>query len=80
MAGFKDRIVSVEGGQLCCAYRPGDGPTLLLIPGTFSDSRAFAKLVPHLGADLNLLILEKALTLKLAPKLTRMLSPQQVPT
>jgi len=58
LAGFKDRIIPIDGGQLCCAHRPGDGPTLLLIPGTFSDSRAFAKLVPHLSKDLNLLIQE----------------------
>ncbi len=58
LAGFKDRMVDVEGGRLCCAHRPGDGPTLLLIPGTFSDSRVYAKMIPHLDKDLNLLILE----------------------
>ncbi|WP_339908154.1 alpha/beta hydrolase [Symmachiella dynata] len=58
LTGFQDRLIPTEHGQLCCAHRPGDGPTLLLIPGTFSDSRAFAKLAPHLGKDLNLFVLE----------------------
>lgn len=58
LTGFEDRIIEIDGGQLCCAYRKGDGPPLMLIPGTFSDSRAFAKLVPHLRDDLTLLIVE----------------------
>ncbi len=58
LAGFKDHVIPIEGGHLCCAHRPGNGPTLILIPGTFSDSRVFAKLAPLLDEDLNLIIIE----------------------
>ncbi len=58
LVGFEDRLIGFEGGQLCCAHRAGDGPTLVLIPGTFSDSRVFAKLIPHLKDDYNLMIIE----------------------
>ena len=55
---FVEHLIDIEGGQLCCVQRHGDGPTLMLIPGTFSDSRAFARLVSHLDSSLNLLLVE----------------------
>ena len=55
---FVDRLIPIPGGQLCCAERSGEGPTLILIPGTFSDSRIYGLVVPHLDSSLNLLIIE----------------------
>ncbi len=55
---FVDHLIEIDGGHLCCVEREGDGPTLMLIPGTFSDSRAFRRLVPHLDQSWNLLIVE----------------------
>lgn len=50
--------VAVPEGELSCFQRPGEGPTLLLIPGTFSDSRIYALTVRQLDPKLNLIILE----------------------
>lgn len=55
---FVEHIIEFDGGQLCCVQRVGEGPTLMLIPGTFSDSRAFAWMVPHLDPSFNLLLVE----------------------
>ncbi len=55
---FVEHLIDIDGGHLCCVQREGDGPALMLIPGTFSDSRAFSRLVPHLDQSLNLLIVE----------------------
>ncbi|MAT14689.1 MAG: hypothetical protein CMJ46_05390 [Planctomyces sp.] len=56
--GFIEHLIPIEGGELCCVQRPGKGATLMLIPGTFSDSRVFRKLIPHLDTELNLLLIE----------------------
>ena len=50
--------VAVPECELSCFQRPGEGPTLLLIPGTFSDSRIYALTVRQLDPKLNLIILE----------------------
>ena len=55
---FIDRLFPIPEGQLCCSCRAGSGPTLILIPGTFSDSRVYSMVVPHLNPDFNLLIFE----------------------
>lgn len=55
---FVEYLIPIEGGQLCCVRRKGTGPTLMLIPGTFSDSRTFHWLVPHLNQELDLLLVE----------------------
>ncbi|MCA9042034.1 MAG: alpha/beta hydrolase [Planctomycetaceae bacterium] len=56
--GYIEHMIPIEAGELCCVQRPGSGPTLMLIPGTFSDSRVWRKLIPHLDSDLNLLLVE----------------------
>lgn len=48
----------IDGGQLSCAHRPGTGPTLVLIPGTFGDCRVFGETVRSLDKSLNLVIIE----------------------
>ncbi len=57
-AEFTQHQVPIPGGQLSCYRRTGTGPSVLLIPGTFSDARIFAPLVRNLDASLDLLILE----------------------
>jgi pimeloyl-ACP methyl ester carboxylesterase len=55
---YVDRLIPISGGQLCCVERLGSGPALVLIPGTFSDSRIYGLMAPHLAPDLHLLIIE----------------------
>ncbi|MCA9109045.1 MAG: alpha/beta hydrolase [Planctomycetaceae bacterium] len=57
-APFVEHLIEIDGGQLCCVERPGEGPSLMLIPGTFSDSRVFSRLVPYLDPSLRLLLVE----------------------
>lgn len=47
-----------EVGQLAYYIREGDGPNLVLIPGSWGDYRTFNHLVEHLDRDLNLIIVE----------------------
>lgn len=47
-----------EGGQLAYYIREGNGPNLVLIPGSWGDYRTFDHLVEHLDPDLNLVIVE----------------------
>jgi pimeloyl-ACP methyl ester carboxylesterase len=47
-----------EGGQLAYYIREGEGPNLVLIPGSWGDYRTFNHLVEHLDPDLNLIIVE----------------------
>lgn len=44
--------------MLSCFRRPGSGPTLLLMPGTFSDSRNYVLTARGLDPSFDLLILE----------------------
>ncbi|MGD9857563.1 MAG: alpha/beta fold hydrolase, partial [Planctomycetaceae bacterium] len=55
---FQHREFPIAEGNIACAHRPGIGPTLVLIPGTLSDSRAFAAVVGHLDKSLNLVLIE----------------------
>lgn len=57
-ADFRHRVIRDEKGELAFRHRSGSGPTLLLIPGTFSDGDAFSDLVGRLEPDLNLVIAE----------------------
>lgn len=57
-AEFAQSLVPISGGQISCYRRPGTGPTLLLIPGTFSDARMYAPLIRELDPSLDLLLLE----------------------
>ena len=47
-----------DGGCLAGYHWPGPGPSLLLIPGSWSDYRQFDAVRAHLNKDLNLAILE----------------------
>ena len=47
-----------DGGCLAGYHWPGPGPSLLLIPGSWSDYRQFDAVRAHLDKDLNLAILE----------------------
>jgi pimeloyl-ACP methyl ester carboxylesterase len=55
---FRQCFVPVEGATLSCYRRPGTGATLLLMPGTFSDSRNYVQTVQGLDETFDLLILE----------------------
>ena len=55
---FTQHLISVPGGRVACYRRSGTGPTLLLIPETFADRRAYAWTVRSLDAALDLIILE----------------------
>lgn len=57
-AGFILHEVPIPQGRLACRRRPGPGPTLVLIPGTFSDSRNFAWTVPHIDPAFDLVLFE----------------------
>jgi pimeloyl-ACP methyl ester carboxylesterase len=55
---FQQCFVPVEGATLSCYRRPGSGPSLLLMPGTFSDNRKYVLTVQALDPTFDLLILE----------------------
>lgn len=44
--------------RLSYIIRPGDGPTLVLIPGSFSDASQWEDVLPFLDNNLNLLLIE----------------------
>ncbi len=47
-----------DGGHLAYYHWPAEGPSLLLIPGSWSDYRQFDAVGRHLTEDLNLVIVE----------------------
>jgi pimeloyl-ACP methyl ester carboxylesterase len=47
-----------DGSTLSAVVRPGDGPTLMLIPGTFSPVAVFDPVVAELNPDTNLVLAE----------------------
>jgi pimeloyl-ACP methyl ester carboxylesterase len=55
---FRRERIPIEDGNLSCLHRPGTGPALILIPGTFSDHRVCTDTVRHLHPKLHLLIVE----------------------
>lgn len=57
-AEFRQCFIPVEGATLSCYRRLGSGPTLLLMPGTFSDARNYVLTVRSLNPALDVLILE----------------------
>jgi len=50
--------VPVAEGHLAFRHRPGDGPCLALVPGTFYDSSQWAETIPHLDPALELILIE----------------------
>ena len=51
-------ITRTDGGKLAYYHWPGEGPSLLLIPGSWSDYRQFDKLRSYLSPSLDLVIVE----------------------
>ena len=52
------RNVPLDRGQLSFVLRPGPGPRLVLIPGSFNDSRQWNEVTSGLGCDLELVLVE----------------------
>lgn len=55
---FVQEFVPTKEGRLSCYRRVGSGPSLLLIPGTWSDSRVYVATVARLDPALDILLLE----------------------
>lgn len=55
---FKQCLIPIEGGWISCYRRTGDGPTLLLMPGTFSDARVYVETIHTLDPAFELVLLE----------------------
>jgi pimeloyl-ACP methyl ester carboxylesterase len=55
---FRRERIPIEDGHLSCLHRPGGGPPLILIPGTFSDHRVYTDAVRHLDPKRWLVIVE----------------------
>jgi len=58
LPGFSRNRVAVEGAELSYLKRPGPGPVLVLIPGSFVGAEDFTGVVDGLSADLSILIVE----------------------
>ncbi len=56
--GMSRKMIDYGDVRLSYVVRPGDGPMLLLIPGSFSDVSQWEMIVPRLGKDLNLILTE----------------------
>jgi len=52
------RSVATDEGQVSYWHRPGKGPCLILIPGSYSDSSQWAETVKGLHPDLRLVLFE----------------------
>ena len=59
LAQFETRPLTLPGGKrMNCHRRPGRGPVLVLVPGTWGDLRTFTPLVAKLPVDLPLVVIE----------------------
>ncbi len=52
------KMIEINDVKLSYVVRPGDGPTLILIPGSFSDVNQWNEVVPFLGKNLKLILIE----------------------
>ena len=52
------KTIEFDNVKLSYVVRSGDGPTLILIPGSFSDANQWNEVIPVLGKDLNLILIE----------------------
>ncbi len=57
-AGFERGFLSVEQGRVSYLHRPGSGPVLILIPGSFSDAHQWDEIVPRLPASWRLVLVD----------------------
>lgn len=55
---FERRYVALEEGRLSFVWRPGKGPRLVLIPGSFNDSRQWDEVTPGFECGLELVLVE----------------------
>lgn len=56
--GFVRRRIDLDEGHLSYLCRPGGGPTVILIPGSFDDSFAFKDIVNLLDREMGLVVVE----------------------
>ena len=52
------KIIELDDLKLSYKTRQGDRPALILIPGSFSDASQWSEVIPSLGKDLNLILIE----------------------
>lgn len=57
-AEFTQHLIPVPDGRIACYRRSGTGPTLMLMPGTFSERRVYVGTIRSLDPSLDLIILE----------------------
>lgn len=56
--GYLKSVLPIDGGQLAWHRRKGTGPTLVLIPGTFSDARVYGRMVRKLDPNFDIILFE----------------------
>lgn len=56
--GFVRRNIDLDIGHVSYLWRPGSAPTLILIPGSFSDSYALLKIIDQLDTQSQLVMME----------------------
>ena len=52
------KTIEFDNVKLSYVVRSGNGPTLILIPGSFSDANQWNEVIPVLGKDLNVILIE----------------------
>lgn len=52
------KIIEFDNFKLSYVIRSGDGSTLVLIPGSFSDANQWNEVIPTLGKNPNLILFE----------------------
>ena len=58
-AGFRKKTFTLPDGKRMNSYlRPGEGPVLVLVPGTWGDIHGFARVIAELPADLPIAVIE----------------------
>jgi len=57
-AEYVEIRVPIEGGHLACRRRKALGPSVVLIPGTFSDARVYSRMVETLDPQFDIVLFE----------------------
>ncbi|MCA9097540.1 MAG: alpha/beta hydrolase [Planctomycetaceae bacterium] len=57
-AEYVEVRVPIEGGHLACRRRKASGPSIVLIPGTFSDARVYTRMVENLDPQFDIVLFE----------------------
>lgn len=58
LAGFTSDQIQIEEGTVSFLFRERKGPALILIPGSFTDSRQWEPVLAWLDADFTLVLVE----------------------